>query len=116
MYLVLFVLNDPDRMEPLLDAWEAVGVGGVTIMHSSGIGRLRKNLLRDDIPLIPSLSDLLEHDEVLHRTLFSVVSDLDLVDKLAAVTQKIVGNLENPDTGLLVVLPAERVYGLKKKK
>lgn len=115
MNLVLFVLNDPDKLESVLDAWEEVGVGGVTILHSSGLGKLRQNLFRDDLPLILSLSDLMEHDEVLHRTLFSVVEDMDLVEKLVAATQRVIGDLENPETGLLVVLPVAKVYGLNKK-
>ncbi len=115
MFLVLFVLNDPDRLEPLLDAWEGVGVGGVTILHSSGLGRIRKNLFRDDLPLVPSLGDLLEHDEILHRTLFSVVNDMTVVDQLVTVTQQVVGDLSAPETGLLVVLPVAQVYGLNKR-
>ena len=115
MFFVLFVLNDPDKMEPVLDAWETVGVGGVTIMHSSGLGRLRKNLFNDDIPLIPSISVFMEHLEEMHRTLFSVVSSMEIVDQLVKVTQAVIGDLENPETGLLVVPPVERVYGLHKK-
>jgi nitrogen regulatory protein PII len=115
MFFVLFVLNDPNKMEPVLEAWETVGVGGVTIMHSSGLGRLRKNLFNDDIPLIPSISVFMEHLEEMHRTLFSVVSSMEIVDQLVKVTQEVIGDLENPETGLLVVLPVERVYGLFKK-
>jgi nitrogen regulatory protein PII len=112
---VLLVLNDPDQMEPLLDAWENVGVGGVTILHSSGIGRLRQYLLRDDLPLIPSLDDLLVHEEIMHRTFFSVVEDAGVVDQLVTATQQVVGDLSEPETGFLVVLPVAQVYGLNKK-
>jgi nitrogen regulatory protein PII len=115
MYFVLFVLNDPDKMEPVLDAWEHAGVGGVTIMHTSGLGRLRKNLFNDDLPLIPSLGVFMEHLEEMHRTLFSVVSSMEIVELLVKATQEVIGDLENPETGLLVVLPVERVYGLHKK-
>lgn len=112
MFLVLFVLNDPHQLEPVLDAWERAGVSGVTILHSSGLGRLRQNLLRDDIPLIPSLGDLMEHSEDLHRTLFSVVEDLSLVDRLIDATKNVVGDLSLPGKGLLVVLPVTRAIGL----
>ena len=53
-YLVVFVLDDPDRCRDILDAWEAAGAPGVTILDSSGLGRVRRAGIRDDIPLMPS--------------------------------------------------------------
>ncbi len=114
IYLLLFVLHDPEKVEDLLDAWEATGVNGVTILRSTGLGRLRGLELRDDFPLIPSLSSLFEHEEYLNRTLFTVVDGDDLVDRLVAAAQDVVGDLSQPNTGLLVVLPVARAYGLKK--
>jgi hypothetical protein len=59
MYLLLFVLHDPSKLEDLLDAWENEGVRRVTLLFSTGLGRLRYiKGLRDDLPLIPSLEDL----------------------------------------------------------
>ena len=61
MYLILFVLHDSKKVPELLDAGEQVGVSGVTILHSSGLGRVRnknRSGLRDDLPLIPSLGAL----------------------------------------------------------
>ena len=40
--MVVFVLNDPDRSQDVLDAWEAAGIIGVTILESSGLGRVRR--------------------------------------------------------------------------
>ena len=58
-YLVVLVLDDPDLRDGLLDAWERAGARGVTILESSGIGRVRRAALRDDTPLLPSLRNLL---------------------------------------------------------
>jgi nitrogen regulatory protein PII len=117
MYLILFVLHDAEKVTELLDAWEAVGVTGATILPSSGLGRLRgrKPGLRDDLPLIPSLEALLDHEEQFSRTLFSLVKDEEMVDQLVEATQKIIGDLNRPDTGLLVVLPVVRALGLHKQ-
>lgn len=41
MYLVLLVLNNPDRLEELLIAWEENGVQGATVLFSTGWGRIR---------------------------------------------------------------------------
>ncbi len=116
IFQILCVLNDPEKEEDLLDAWEEAGVGGVTILHSTGLGRMRGLSLRDDLPLMPSLGSLFQHEEYLNRTLFTIVDGEDLVDKVVEATQKITGDLSLPHTGLLVVLPVARAYGLKKKK
>ncbi len=115
MYFMLFVLDDADKLEDLLDAWEQAGVPGATVFPSTGLGRIRKfDGFRDDLPLMPGLDDLYEMREEFHRTLFTVVKDKKMVDDVVAATQRVVGDLNQPGTGLLVVLPAAEVYGLDK--
>ena len=114
MYIILFILHDYEKLEDLLDAWEEVGVRGATILRSSGMGRVRQMALRDDLPLMPSLDALFEHEEYLNRTLFTVIDDEAMIDQLVEVTQNVVGDLLKPDTGFMVVLPALRAYGLNK--
>ncbi|MCB9136537.1 MAG: P-II family nitrogen regulator [Anaerolineales bacterium] len=114
MLLILFILHDAELLEELLDAWEEAGVSGATILHSSGLGRVRQgNSWRDDLPLMPSLKSLFDHEEYFSRTLFTVVEDEAMVDKVLAATEKTIGDLNQPDTGLMVVIPTARVYGLR---
>jgi nitrogen regulatory protein PII len=115
-HLIVFVLDDPDRCQDILDAWEAAGAPGVTILDSSGLGRVRRAVIRDDAPLMPSLSDLFRRQEDRHRTLFSVVKDLSQVEAIAQATQAITGELDRGHTGLLFVVPVSRVYGLEKER
>ena len=115
MYLVLFVLHDPDYLEELLAAWEGLGVSGVTVLYSTGLGRLRQRKgMRDDLPLMPSLQDFYEAPEDLSRTLFTTVPEHDMVDALLAATRNIIGSLDDPNTGLLLVMPVAEAYGLNK--
>jgi nitrogen regulatory protein P-II 1 len=115
MFLVLLVLNDAELVDQLLESWEEAGVSGVTILPSSGLGRTRRRVeLRDDIPLIPSLKSFIEPEETFSRTLFSVVPDEALVERLIAATTKVVGDLSQPGTGLLAVMPVMRALGLDK--
>jgi nitrogen regulatory protein PII len=115
-YLVTLVLDDPDRCQDVLDAWEEAGAPGVTILDSSGLGRVRRAGIRDDVPLMPSLSDLFRRQEDHHRTLFSVVKDQSQVEAIAQATQALIGELDRGHTGLLFVVPVSQVYGLHKKK
>jgi nitrogen regulatory protein PII len=115
MYLVLYVLNDLKLFDQVVDAWEKSGVTGITVLPSTGLGRLRHHAaIREDLPLFPSINDFLEHIENSNRTLFTIVKTEKEADKLIDATLEIVGDLDQPDTGILAVLPASKVLGLSK--
>jgi nitrogen regulatory protein PII len=112
MKMILFVLNDPMRLLDLLKAWKEAGVSGATVLSSTGMGRINQSMaLRDDLPLMPSLSDFFVQSEDLSRTIFTVVQE-DLVGRILKVTEEIVGDLDEPGNGILVVLPIDTVHGL----
>jgi len=111
-FMVVLIVDDPDDCPAVLEAWEAAGVSGATILESTGLGRLKRTGLRDDIPLMPSLRDIFQGKEVHHRTLISVVETEQIVDKLVAVSQEILGDLDRPHSGFLFVVPVLRAYGL----
>jgi nitrogen regulatory protein PII len=115
LYLVVVVLKDVNQLEPLVDAWTNAGARGVTVLHSTGVGRLKDALRRDDVPLFPSLSDLLERDDLQQRTLFTLAESDELVDKLITAAQAIVGNFDAADTGILFTVPVERALGLGRR-
>jgi len=114
MYLILFVLDNPDKLEDLLNAWEGAGTGGATVLVSTGMNRMLNSGFRDDIPLMPGLDDFYKREEDYHRTLFTIVKDDDVLQKIVDATQKVVGDLNKPNTGILLVMPATQAYGLEK--
>ena len=116
MFLILFVLHDAEKCDRLLEAWEKAGIQGATILHSTGMGRLRGSNWMDDLPLFPSLESLTEHEEYFSRTIFTVVDSENQVDHLVEATEAVVGALNQPETGFLVVMPVYRAYGLNKKR
>ena len=110
--MVLLVLDDLERSGEVLAAWEDAGVSGVTILESSGLGRMRNIFGRDDLPLIPSISSLLKSREEQHRTFFTLVDSDEMVDKLIEVTQAVAGQLSEANKGILFVLPVTRAIGI----
>jgi hypothetical protein len=96
----------------LLNAWKETGVSGATVLFSTGMGRIHQTVvLRDDLPLMPSLSDFFVQSEDLSRTIFTIIQD-DLVERIVAVTGQIIGDLQKPGNGILIVLPIDSVHGL----
>ena len=62
--LVIFVIDEVEHCPSLFDAWEEIGVTGVTILESTGLGRIRRAAgYRDDLPLMPSIRSLLQTQE-----------------------------------------------------
>ncbi len=117
MHLIMFVLHDPEKLCELLDSWEEAGVGGVTVIPSTGIGRLKaSDMLREDLPLMPSLEDILEAPERYNRTLFTMVEGEETIDRVVAATERVIGSLDEPNTGILTVIPVSRVYGLQRRE
>ena len=114
--MIWFVLHDASLLAEVLEAWKETGVLGITILPSTGLRRLEANdSLREDIPLIPSIEDLVTNEEILNRTLFTIVDNDTLVDKVVEATQRVVGDLNEPNTGILCVIPLGKVYGLNRK-
>jgi nitrogen regulatory protein P-II 1 len=115
MKIILFVLHDPEKLDELLTAWEEAGVSGATVLFSTGLGRIRQDQsLRDDIPLMPSLGDFFPRVERLSRTVFTIVEEDTIVDSVIAATERVVGDLTQPDRGLLAVLPVTQIRGLRR--
>lgn len=112
-YLVVLVLDNVEHCASVLDAWEKAGAGGATILESTGMRRVR-GALRDDLPLIPSMRDLLSSRETHHRTMFAVVRDEATVEQIGAATQQVIGDLSRPNTGLFFAVPVINVLGLDK--
>lgn len=112
-HMVLLVLDDLDFVHEMLSAWEKAGAAGITILESTGLGRVREAGIRDDMPLMPSLSSLMRPREERHRTLFTVVESEELVDTIVEATRNVIGDLNEPHNGVLFVLPVSRFLGIK---
>lgn len=116
MFFILFVMHNPDLLEELIRAWEAAGVKRATVMFSTGMRRLQEQGLRDDIPLIPSLESFYQMSQTFSRTIFTTVQDESMIEKVLAATQRVVGDLRDHETGVFLVLPVIKAYGLEKGK
>lgn len=114
--MVIVVINETQKLNDLMDAWDRIGVPGATILNTSGAKRLHSVMKRDDVPLFMSLRKLMEldHDFVHNVTLISVVDD-ELVDPMLDAAQKVVGPFEEEDHGIFVTLPIGRAIGVKNK-
>lgn len=111
-YMVILVIDDSDQCPDVMEAWIAAGAPGITILESTGFGRMGRELgLMDNTPLMPSLRQLFAAREQPHRTIFSVVEGDTAVDALIDASQRVLGDLSLPHTGVLFAVPLARVVG-----
>lgn len=111
--LVCLVVFDPGKVDDVVHAWVEREVRGLTLIESSGLAHHVSDLSqRDDLPLFPSLRKILETVEHHSRLMFSVVHDGFDIDGLIAATEAVLGRLDDPNTGILFVLPVTRAAGL----
>lgn len=115
-YLVVLVIDNLHQESDVINAWESAGVGGITIIESTGLARFRqKEGLRDDTPLMPSLRSFLQSREEYHRTIFSIVDDEAMIERLQKVTEAITGKLSQPQTGIMFAVPLSFVAGVPRR-
>jgi len=110
--LVILILHDTSRFEELLAAWHDAGASAVTIFDGAGTRDVRERLQREELPLLPSIRDLLSGDDAPRKMVLSIVPD-EAVDPLIKTTEDTVGDLMRPGNGILFALPVARVVGLR---
>jgi hypothetical protein len=107
MYMIMLVLDDPDKLNDVLAAWEAIGVCGATIVESTGIQRLRKQ----PVPMRYVFASP-GFTEQGHLTLFVIVQGKKLVNACLRATQQVVTDLDGPNTGVFAAWPLAVVRGV----
>ena len=115
MLQIVFVLDDAALLTDVLEAWATAGVKGITITESTGVHRVRSRVSAHDTPLMLGLSRLLRTDQVGHYTLFAVVEDMPVAERLKEATEAVVGDLSKPNTGILFAVPVAAAWGLPKQ-
>lgn len=110
MFMIFFVLDDPELLMPVLDAWEKAGIGGVTIIESTGMQRVKHKFvpMRFSVPFYT--------DEVCHQTLMAMVENEALIQAALEASESVVGDLNNGRTGVFAAWPLAYTKGLDKKK
>lgn len=110
MYMLVMVLDSVAHRNDVLQAWIAAGVEGVTIMESTGVNRILERT--EAQPMFMGFSQIFGSGRVGHETLFAVIESLEVAEAAVRATEEVVGDLNEPDTGIIFALPVARTWGV----
>ena len=112
MKLMVIILNKTDALEYLLEGLSASGIRGATIIDSSGMAETLSKLGSSLISA--SLRALFSGDEE-NKTIISVIKN-DQLEAARKVVYSTVGDLSQPNTGILFTVPLDFVEGRRKRR
>lgn len=110
MHMIMLVLDDPDQLDSVLDAWRSAGVSGVTIMET--VGAYRRETRRVHGRYLFGLPGLAESAERSQYTLFAIVPDAGAVDMCLEAAEGIIGDLIQASTGVFAAWELSSAKGV----
>ena len=111
MQMLTFVLNNIDLLEDVISELNNAGIHGATILDSTGMGRLLYNSRNENIPIFGSLRMILNNNRPFNKTIFTVLKDSEVQIAINAI-KAVVGDLSQPDAGILFTIPVNFVEGI----
>jgi nitrogen regulatory protein P-II 1 len=105
--LLIAVINREEMVEDVLAGFLEIGITGATIINTEGMGRL----LSAEVPIFAGVEALASRSRPRNQTLFSVIADPALVDRALEVIRRAC-DMDEPATGIAMVIPVTRVVGL----
>jgi hypothetical protein len=120
MKLVVLITAQVEEGLDIAQAWQEAGAPGVTIVRSHGLHTLQRELRSGSVELPrmiasmgAAMASILDNVEERGEIILSVVED-DLVDSLIDAANQVLGDLTEPNHGILFVLALERAIGVRR--
>ena len=110
MKLVIVVVNRTEYLEDLLSALLEIGASGATVIDSIGMGRV----LSHDVPIFAGLRSAFPGTAPVNKTVL-VATEEERVDDILTAIDDVCGSLEEPGSGLVLVVPLDKVVGLRRE-
>ncbi len=109
MYMLIMVVDNSEHLNGVLEAWVEAGVSGVTILESTGVNRVLPRAQAG--PMFAGFSQFFGASRVGHNTLFAVIDSLEVAETAVKATEAIIGDLRQPNTGIIFALPVAKTWG-----
>lgn len=115
MQMFVLVLNKVECLERILELMLEKGIGGATILESTGMMRVLDGDDNVDLPMMGLLRHFYSPERKRSKTMFAIIRD-EQRKQLVDIINEATGGLDKPDTGICFCVPTDFVEGLNKKK
>lgn len=113
MHVLFIVLNQVEFLDDILTEFVNIGITGATVLDSQGMARALVNN-NEKVPIFGSLRSFLDSARPYNKTIFTVIQNDHLLDRVMKSINELVGDFCNPGIGLMFSVPIGRVCGLPK--
>ncbi|MGF7142685.1 nitrogen regulatory protein PII [Anaerotaenia torta] len=110
MQLLILILKKHEFMDELLKNLAKSGIKGATILDGTGMAEALVNM--EDLPMFGVLRRMLSVEEKeVSKVLLIVLKD-EQIQKTRTVIKEVIGDLKEPNTGIMFTIPITYVEGL----
>jgi len=114
MQMLIFVLNNINYLEEIMNEFTKSGIKGATVIDSTGMAKVLNHFSSDEVPIFGSLKMLMNEKRPFNKTIFTVIKDSQVQTAVGAI-ERIVGDLSKPDVGIVFTIPVNFVEGIVKE-
>ena len=107
--LLVCIINDPGKIDDILQAFLELGITGATIIDTYGMGKT----VVQDIPIFAGFRSMLSGTSKFNKMLLSVIKEPEKIDSAIKAIETLCGDLDNPATGIAFTIPVTSVKGLR---
>ncbi len=108
MKLLVVILNKVEKLEEVLEGYLEIGISGATVIDSVGMG----HIVSEEVPIFAGLRFMFAGAKSHNKTILSAIKD-EKERSAIELLEKILGDLNQPGTGIVFTLPIDTVEGLK---
>ncbi|KYH34174.1 hypothetical protein CLTEP_18880 [Clostridium tepidiprofundi DSM 19306] len=112
--MLIFVLNNINYLEEIMNEFTKSGIKGATIIDSTGMAKVLNHFSSGEVPIFGSLKMLMNEKRPFNKTIFTVIKDSQVQTAVSAI-ERIVGDLSKPDVGIVFTIPVNFVEGIVKE-
>jgi hypothetical protein len=99
----MLILDQPEFLDEVLDAWRDLGVSGITVTESEGAQR--RAARQAYVPARYALGGMAPTAPESNFTLWTIVPDETMARRCLQAAELIVGDLDDPNNGVMAVWP-----------
>ena len=108
MKLLILILNKVEKLEEVLEGFLEIGISGATVIDSEGMC----HILSEEVPIFAGLRFMFAGAKPHNKTIISAIKN-EKERPAIDILKKILGDLDETGTGIVLTIPIDSVEGLK---